>query len=149
LKRRTSTAYGSSTTSKRSSEQTNQPQKEHNNKNRSFAIGSRLSGRSNDGSGSILLTKSKLHSPRILASVRFNRQITRRIVGAFARRLLVARNGRSHGPRRPEKERRLCGLGILRVAPEKDFFNRIDPLRTVGVRKGDVRSETRARNVCH
>jgi hypothetical protein len=54
-----------------------------------------------------------------------NRQSTPRIVGAFVRRLLVARNRTSHGPPKPEKERRLCGPVIFRVAPEKEFFNSI------------------------
>ena len=86
--------------------------------------------------------------PRILASVRFNRQIARRIVGTFVRRLLVARNGRSHGPPRPEKERRLCGLGILRVAPEKDFFNRIlcKPPFVEFVEKNRIRCKRSLRN---
>ena len=30
-----------------------------------------------------------------------------------------------------EKERRLYGPGIFRVAPEMEFFNSIDPMRTV------------------
>jgi hypothetical protein len=83
--------------------------------------------RRNGRSRPILLKYSSLHSPRILAKVHCNRQFARRIVGTLIRRLLVARNTRSHVPPTSENERRLCGPGIFRVAPEMEFFNRLDP----------------------
>jgi hypothetical protein len=60
-----------------------------------------------------LLKNSKLHSPRILATVHCNRQFTRRIVGTLVRRLLVARNKRSHAPPHPRRSDASAGLEFL------------------------------------